>query len=145
MKKYMLRLGIFSLCLLATISNSYAWVIYSRTTKDKGPDGYRDVVDYSVYIPYVWDLVRIIDCRNPGYRICPYLTDQPAQGDPVQSGIVDFLLEFVQEELKQGKLRGNETRIFLDPNTGKKYSYTIVWDNENPDDGAITINKEELI
>jgi len=145
MKKYMLRLGVFSLCLLATISNSYAWVIYSRTTKDKGPNGYRDVSDFQVYVPYVWDVVRIIDCRNPGNKKCPYTTDRPTQGDPVQSGIVDFLLEFVQEELKQGKLRGNETRIFLDPNTGKKYSYTIVWDNENPDDGAITINKEELI
>lgn len=145
MKKYMLRLGVFSLCLLATISNSYAWVIYSRTTKDKGPNGYRDVSDFEVSIPYVWDVVRIIDCRNPGFKKCPFTIDQPAQGDPVERGIVNFLLEFVQEELKQGKLWGNETRIFLDPNTGKKYSYTIVWDNENPDDGAITINKEELI
>jgi hypothetical protein len=145
MKKLMFRLGILSLCLLASISNSYAWIIYSRTTKDKGPGGYKDVVEYEFSIPYIWDVVRIIDCRNPGNKKCPYTTDRPAQGDPVQSGIVDFLLEFVQEELKQGKLRGSETRVFLDPNTGKKYSYTIVWDHQNPDDGAITINKEELI
>lgn len=145
MKKLIFRLAMLSLCLFATVSHSYAWIIYSRTTKDKGPGGYKDVTDYVASIPYIWDVVRIIDCRNPGNKKCPYATDHPTQGDPVQSGIIDFLLEFVQEELKQGKLRGSETRVFLDPNTGKKYSYTIVWDHQNPDDGTITINKEELI
>ncbi|MBU6324066.1 MAG: hypothetical protein KJS92_01140 [Bacteroidetes bacterium] len=145
MKKLIFRLATLTLCLLATVSDSYAWIIYSRTTTNGGPNGYMFVTDFQVYVPYAWDIVRIIDCREPGSRICPYLTDRPTQGDPVQSGIQDFLLEFVQEELKQGKLRGSETRVFLDPNTGKKYSYTIVWDHQNPDDGSITINKEELI
>ncbi|MEY3983431.1 MAG: hypothetical protein RL160_988 [Bacteroidota bacterium] len=139
-----LRLGLLSLLLLGTAASSQAWIIYSRTTKDGGPRGYKQVSDQKIGIPYV-DVMRVIHCTGPGIFKCPSLVDQTHQNHDVQEGITNLLLEFVQEQLNKGAMQGTEIRVFLDPVSGKKFRYTLVWNHQNLEDGTITIDKDELI
>jgi hypothetical protein len=114
-----------------------------RTTANGGPKGYRQITETNSSIG-AGQQVRLIHCQDPGDKKCPDLPEGVVL-DIWTTGVLNQVLEATYISISHGNLEGVSQTVFVDPVSGTRFLFTVVWDFRNENSSAISVDKSPIV